>query len=69
MKVFIKSLNSCVMRKRNILHYRDFIIANSFAFVSRKELIDIGTPERYARAKRLFFIQTQKLKQEQAYAN
>jgi NDP-sugar pyrophosphorylase family protein len=42
---------------------------NSYAFVSHKELIDIGTPKRYAQAKRLFFIKTKKLKQEQAYAN
>jgi D-glycero-alpha-D-manno-heptose 1-phosphate guanylyltransferase len=41
---------------------------NSFAFVSREKLIDIGTPERYARAKHLFFIQTKKLKKERAYA-
>jgi len=41
---------------------------NSFAFICREELIDIGTPERYARAKRLFSVQTKKLKQERAYA-
>jgi NDP-sugar pyrophosphorylase family protein len=42
---------------------------NSFAFISRKKLIDIGTPEQYTRAKRLFLIKTKKLKQEQVYAN
>jgi NDP-sugar pyrophosphorylase family protein len=41
---------------------------NSFAFISREKLIDIGTPERYARAKRLFSVQTKKLKQERTYA-
>lgn len=33
---------------------------NSFAFVSHQKLIDIGTPERYTQAKRLFSIQTKK---------
>lgn len=34
MKVFIKGLNSCVMRKRNIMHYRDFIVANGHKIVN-----------------------------------
>ena len=42
---------------------------NSFAFISPEKLIDIGTPERYRQAKRLFVMQPKKLKQERAYAN
>ena len=34
MKVYVKGLNSCVMRKRNLCHYREYLIANGHELVS-----------------------------------
>lgn len=41
MKVFIKGLNSCAMRKQNLLKYRDFLEKNGHLIVERPEESDI----------------------------
>ena len=41
MNVFIKGLNSCAMRKQNLLRYREFLEKNGHSIVERPEESDI----------------------------